>query len=421
MAQGFIRPNAVTDVAMSFADSNVLDAFGRLRVSQPRTLFASPLTYGLSPIQWEASSTDDGIDPVHNADTRMVKLQIDAGATGGTSYMITRQYHAYRPGKSQRIFITGILGTATAGAVKRFGYGDDNNGIFFEQNGTSGLQVNRRTKTSGSVVNNTVAQSSWNLDKLDGTGASGITLDVTKDFLLEIDFQWLGMGRIRIGFDIDGQLIYCHEFLIANVIAVPSFQSATLPVLAEIVAAAGLAGTATAQLKCAEVSSEGGQEEAIGYPFAAEGTVTAASGARTHVLSLRPKTTFNSIPNRSLSQLESIEILGGTNQVLWEICFGVAYSAGPTWADANTTYSAFEVGTGGTYSNLTNGFVAQSGYVQGGSAAGRSNIVSDIANRVPISLNRAGANTDLGTLSILLTAFTGTSVCRVVLNWKELR
>ena len=416
MSQGFVKSH---NTPIILADSEALDAFGRLRVAQSETLFAAPATYGHNTMQWEKSNTDDGVAPAFDNNVRMSLLKVAAGVTGGTSYIISRQYQPYRPGKSLKSSMTAVLGTATAGAVKRCGFGDDANGIFFEQNGTNGLQFNRRTSTSGSVVNNTVAQSSWNLDKLDGTGTSGITLDITKGFILSVDMQFLGFGRVRVGFNIGGVLIYAHEFLNANTLTVPYIQQAMLPVLIEIVAAAGLAADATAYFKCAEVSSEGGFEDVLGYPNAVEGTVTAASGSRTHVLSLRPKTTFNSMINRSIITFENIDVLTGANPVVWELVAGATFSVAPTFADVNSTFSAYEAGTGGTFTNITSGVIVAAGYA--GSGKNSFSITREISNRAPCVLNRAGANTDLGTFSVFLTGVGGTSDSRVYLNWKEVR
>lgn len=408
-------------VKVAFTDSQTTDAFSRLRVSSPVTLFETQTQYNANPLRMEAGKTSDGVVPAWSSSTRLVTLQINAGGAGGSSFMQSYQYHPYQPGKSQFIFMTGVLGTGTAGAVKRFGYGDAANGIFYEQNGVVGIQFNRRTSTSGVVVDNTVAQASWNLDKLDGTGASGITLDVTKDFILVIDLQFLSMGRVRIGFDIAGVIVYAHQFLHANVISVPYMQTASLPVLAEIIAAAGLAGAATCQFKCATVMSEGGFETGLGRMFCTGNTSITAQTSRTHALSIRPKTTFNGIANRSDFVLTGLDVMSGANQVVWELCIGVGFTVAPTYVDVNTTYSAFEVGTGGTVPVLTNGIVIESGYVPTGGAAGRVATSQDLSISYPITLSRAGAVRDLGTLTLLLTSFTGTSACQCTMHWVEIR
>lgn len=408
-------------VKVAFTDSPTTDAFNRLRVSSPVTLFETQTQYNANPLRMESGKTSDGVVPAWSSSTRLVTLQINAGGAGGSSFMQSYQYSPYQPGKSQFIFITGVLGNGTAGAVKRFGYGDASNGIFYEQNGVAGVQFNRRTSTSGGVVENAVAQASWNLDKLDGTGTSGITLDVTKDFILVIDLQFLSMGRVRCGFDIGGNIIYAHQFVHANIISVPYMQTATLPVLAEIIAAAGLAGAATCQFKCASVISEGGFETGLGRQFCSTAAVTAGSGTRTQAISLRPKTLFNGITNRADFILTGIDVLAGTNPVLWELCIGVGFTVAPTFADVNTTYSAFESGTGGTVPVLTNGIVIESGFVGTGGGSARVGVSQDFAISYPISLDRSGAVRSLGTVTLLLTGIGGTSASQVAMHWIEVR
>jgi hypothetical protein len=269
-------------------------------------------------------------------------------------------------------------------------------------------------------VDNAVSQSSWNLDKLDGTGVSGLTLDVTKAFILVIDCQFLAMGRVRFGFDIGGAIVYVHEFLNANVLTVPYMQTLTLPVQM-LVTGTATAGAKTAYFKCASVSSEGGLEDDLSYSFASpEGTVTAASGARTHVLSLRPATTFNSITNRSTIRPISVEVLVTGNQpIRWELCVGSTFSAGPTWAAVNATYSAAEyTSVVGTLDAA--GLPIASGYLAA-SATVKSSVNFRLAARYPITLNRAGAVRDNGAVHLLVTGIGGTSAVRATINYQEVR
>lgn len=418
MKQGSaIKPSSF---GIDTSDSAVADAFSRLRVSTPTTLIDVQCQYNSEGLRLESGNTSDGVAPAFSANTRLVTLQVNAGAIGGTSFLQSFQYIPYQPGKSQMILMTGVMGTGVLGAVKRFGYGDAANGIFYEQNATSGVQFNRRTSTSGGVVNNVVAQSAWNLDKFDGTGPSGTTLDPTKCFILVIDLQFLGMGRVRVGFDIDGVIRYAHEFLNANILTVPYMQTASLPLLAEIIATP-LGSTATSQFKCAAVVSEGGFEVDLGRNFSAQGTVTAGSGARTHILSLRPGLTFNALTTRGLFVLENIDILAGSNAVLWELVIGAAFSPAPTFAAVNASSSFMEAGTGGTFTNLTNGILIASGFIGTNIGTTRSVMTKDIAVSYPITLDRSGAQRALGTISLLLTGIGGTSDCRAAFNWREIR
>lgn len=399
-----------------YGDTANIDAFSRLRVSQPVGLFDVQCQYNDQPLVMETGATGTGVAGAHDANTRMVALAKTNGT--GTSFLQSYEYIPYQAGKSQLVFITGLLGAAVASELADVGLFDAANGIFLRQNGTTNLQIIRRTSTSGSIVDNAVAQTSWNIDKLDGTGVSGKTLDVTKVFILVIDAQFLGMGRVRIGFDIDGVICWAHQFLNANVLAVPYMQSLTLPVQMLV---SGSGAGKTSYFKCASVSSEGGSENVSAFSFAtAEQTVTAGSATATHLLSVRPKTTFNGIANRTRFQLESIEILvTGAQQVLWQLCVGSTFSAAPTYGDINTTYSAFEQSTAvGTLSAV--GTVIAAGYIAS-SASAKEAVSKIIASRYPITLDRAGAVRAMGTLSLIVTGIGGASATRALFNFTELR
>ena len=397
-----------------FADTANFDAFSRLRVSDPVGLFSAQCQYDAEPLLFECGSTGSGVTPTHSANDRM--LTVSATNTG-TSFVQSYEYTPYQAGKSQLIFITGVLGAAVINTVTEVGSFDSANGLFIRQASDGTISAVRRTSTSGGVVDNVIPQSTWNVDKLDGTGTSGITLDVTKAFILVIDAQFLAMGRVRFGFDIDGQIIICHESLHANVLAVPYMQTLSLPVQMLLTSAGGSKNTA--RFKCAAVSSEGGFAEDLGYTFSTpEGTVTAASGARTHILSLRPKTTFNSITNRCRLRLNNLELLAGANPIYWELCIGATFTVAPTYASVNVTYSASEAGTGGTLNTV--GLVLASGYVAG-SAPTRTSVAKDISSRYPISLDRAGAVRANGALSLLVSGVGGTSVSRAAFNFTEVR
>jgi len=403
-----------------WTDSARFDAFSRLRVSQPTNLFSVSCQYGAATVQMERGNTGTGVIPTHNANTRLVALSCTAGS--GTSYMQSFQYIPYQPGKSQEIAVTFVIGTAVAGAVFEAGYFDSLNGIFFRQNGTSGLQIVRRSSTSGSPVDVAVSQSSWNVDKLDGTGASGITLDITKCQILFIDLQFLGMGRVRVGFDINGVIVYAHEFLNANILDVNYMQSGTLPIQILLTATA-TATTKTAYFKCAAVHAEGGFEEDRAYQFTTpQATATAGDATRTHILSIRPKTTYNGIVNRESMILGPIEqLVTGNYPIFWELCTGVTFSVEPTWADVNTASSGFEYGINGTYSGLgTGAIVIASGYIPATNQV-RGSVGSAVNSKYPCSLDRAGAVRANGTYTLLVTAIGGGSATRASFNYREIR
>lgn len=408
---------------VGITDGANLDAFSRLRTSNLENIFNVQCQYNRATIQMEAGNTGTGSLPTHSANTRMVALT----STGtGTSFMQSYSYIPYQPGKSQFIATTFVIGAAVAGATVDVGYFDASNGIFLRQNGTTNLQIVRRTSTSGSVVETAIASTAWNIDKFDGTGVSGKTLDITKAQILIIDLQFLGMGRVRVGFDIDGQIFYAHQFLNANSLDVPYMQTASLPVQMLVTTTSG---AKTSYFKCAAVSSEGGNLDLFGYMFATpEAVETAASGARTHLVSVRPKTTFNSIANRQFNEIiDIILITTGTNPVYWELVVGATFAAS-TWADVNTTYSGMEyTSVRGSFTNLTNGVVIAVGYTAGAGTGANPPTVTPImippriSAKFPLSLNRAGAVRDMGTYTLLISGVGGASATRGIINYKEVR
>lgn len=397
-------------------DSPEADAFGRLRVSQAESAFDSQFTYNLNPLLFEAVTAETGAAVAHEATERAALLTFADTPNGGQAYMQSYEFFRYQPGNGQLIFITFNFRGHVAGVTKLAGYGDlANNAIHFISNG-SGFAW--RILSNTSAGDETVLQADWNMDRLDGTGSSRITLHASDTQIAVIDLQALYTGRVRVGFDIGGQIVYCHEFLHANTAAFPYIQSASLPIICGMTCTDTV--STTMLFICCTVKSEGGTSDLSGYTFAAEGTATAGSGAQTHILSVRPNATFNSIANRIKFVLESIDILvTGNSPVLWELCLGQAISGTTTFNDVNATYSGFEYNTAGTISGSP-AIVAAAGYVAA-TAVNKTAIRPALVNRYPITLDATGAVRALGTLTLLVTGLGGASACRAILNWREIR
>jgi len=232
------------------------DQFARLRCSNPSTLFDSKLLFDADTYQWDDQQISGTAASTYNANQASVTLSTTAAV--GVRVRQTKRRFPYQPGKSQLIFLTGVLNAAQASATKRCGYFDDNNGLFFEMNSTS-IAVGRRTKTSGSPVDTLVQQSAWNIDKMDGTGASGITLDFTKTQIFVIDFEWLGVGSVRFGFAVNGLIYYVHQLNNANSLTTVYMSTPNLPLRWEVRTTGAVSASLTAI--CSTVISEGGLQE----------------------------------------------------------------------------------------------------------------------------------------------------------------
>jgi hypothetical protein len=247
----------------SLTDLNLLsktnfDAFGRLRTSTPLTLFDSQNRYAKDPQFDEALS--GSATSTHLANESSVAMAITT-TSGDEVVRQSKRVFPYQPGKSLLIMCTFAMAAGATNLRQRVGYFNANNGIFLQQNNNA-LSLIIRTYTGGSASDaRAVAQADWNGDKLDGSGASGITLDVTKTQIFFIDLEWLGVGTVRCGFIIDGEYIVAHTFNNANSLSSVYMQTAILPVRYEITATGTVAAAKTLKQICSTVISEGGYEQ----------------------------------------------------------------------------------------------------------------------------------------------------------------
>jgi hypothetical protein len=404
-------------LSIGVADGPNNDAFSRLRTSAPARVFDCSFQYTLRPLLFEAVTAESGATITHDTTNKAATFTFSSTPTGGKAFHQSYDFFRYQAGRSHLVIIAfNFIGTAT-NVTKFAGYCDGSNGIRLELLST-GAQLTLYSTTDNG--NQTVTQANWNIDKMAGAGPSGITVDWTKAQIFVVDLQWLSLGRVRCYLDIDGILYPIHQFVHANLVAVAYMQTANLPIQVGMTCA----GTATTTMRfmCTSVASEGGQNEneLDGYDFSVEGTVTASSGARTHILSVRPKTTFNSIANRTKFALQSVEILvTGNNPIQWELCIGQAISGTTTFNDVNATYSAFEFNTAGTISGSP-AIVMRSGYVPSSSQT-KGVGKGEISYKYPITLNAAGVVRANGTITLLVTGIGGSSACRAIMNWKEIR
>jgi hypothetical protein len=233
------------------------DAFGRLRVSQPYTLFDSQNRYA-SDSQFDTSTTGTGTTS-YNTNQSSLSMTVTSGGVGSVVRQTFRSF-PYQPGKGLLVLATFVMDSSQSlNLTQRVGYFNEQNGVFFQRvDGVYSFVL--RSYISGAVSDaRTVNQSSWNGDKLDGTGASGLTLDPSKAQILWMDFEWLGVGSVRCGFVINGQYVVCHTFTNANEITSVYMTTATLPIRYEITSTSAISATLT-QI-CSSVASEGGYEQ----------------------------------------------------------------------------------------------------------------------------------------------------------------
>jgi hypothetical protein len=410
------QPISVTTDPGTGTKSAALDAFGRLRVSNPLTLFDSSHRYKDNGL-WNTLTATGGA-AAFSADQGLIELSVTT-TSGSKVYRETTKVFPYLPGKSLLVMTTFVMSSAKANLRQRLGYYGDDNGMFLELDGAGGtvLSFVERSHVSGSTVDTKVNQSSWNYDKMDGTGPSKMTLDITKAQILWMDIEWLGLGTVRMGFVIDGKFILCHQFHHANLITSTYITTASLPLRYEIENTGTTSGSSILKQICSTVISEGGYElrglqQAISIPITAART-TSTAGTYYPIISIRLKASPNFLD--AIVILTALSLLGTGNGVNynWKV-IATGATTGGTWVSAGAD-SAVEYNITGT--SFTGGRTLASGYF---SASNQSTTSVDILKEAlfKFQLERNTFTSTAFELTLVTASDGGGSVFASV-DWEE--
>lgn len=304
-----IEIDTISNINVSLGSMNI-DSFGRLRVSNPLTLFDSSFRYGDRPDSWDTALTGTA-SATYNANTKVIGLGVLQN--GDSVIRETKYCYTYQPGKSLLILNTFCMSAPVTGLIQRVGYFGARNGIFLETDNTTISFVIRKNITGVVSDADRFDQNTWNGDRLNSsvptaTCPSGIFLDLSKPQIFWMDIEWLGVGDVRCGFVINGQFIVCHTFYHANTgsLTGPYMATASLPIRYEIAATGSVA--ATMNQICSSVISEGGYEPITRYQSASMGVAVktlTSSGTMYPLISLRLNSSYPDSIVR-LSQLQGI-------------------------------------------------------------------------------------------------------------------
>lgn len=394
---------------IQYKDSRDVDVFGRLRASSPSSVLESQFEYTKNSLVFDESLTG-AASSTHLPNESGVRLR----CTTASGDIAVRQSHRYihlTPGKSLQVLQTFLMGASKTNVRKRVGFFETNDGVYLEQT-SSGLSFVRRTYTSGSVVNNSVAQASWNIDPFDGTGPSGITLDVTTIQTLVIA---VSMHRIRVGFFVNGRLWPAHNFIATNTLSVPLTRTLDLPIRFEIENTAAAASDTDLIHYNISATLEGeNNREDNALPFTANnGTTTIGVTTRRPILSIRPAATFGGKTNNRRIVMSTVTVANiASGSTFWEIVYnGTLTGAAFASVDAN---SAFERDV--TATAISSGTVIHSGYLVG-TVQSKDAVIQNLGDTLDITLNIAGTQ-DI--LSLVCTNVSGTSTMLGAFDWVEI-
>ena len=414
------------------SNDSIYDAFGKLRVSNPYTILDMKF-----PIQPPSqTSTSEYLNNSELTCTRFVGsgtyTQTTTGnglrtisvnnQAAGTFTSQSRKYCNYQPGKSLLILCSGVINAGVAiglssqtNVTTRIGFFDDYNGFYFQYDSTDMSVV---YKNNGTIVE-TITQSNWNLDTMDGNGASSLNLDFTKTQLFVIDFEWLGVGRIRYGFYAFGKINYCHQFTNLNTLIAPYMQSANLPIRYEL-QGNGAGSTGALIQICSTVISEGGFNPQ-GRPFTANNGLPAANNitaAETPLLAIKGGGVNYYHQNIIPLGVELLNTANTTDAIIYRIRLFLSPSPEPgtfTWQNVSN-YSVVQYATTITSFTTTGSIILEEGYFTGKGASSFNSLTDVFSNVIQLTSDAANIS-DI----IVVTAQiqTGNAQVACSIQWQE--
>lgn len=379
-------------------DSGQVDAFGRARVSTPFTLFDSTLRYSKRTDQWNELFVGAG-STTYLVSESSINLSTST-ASGDVALRRTRRRFPYQPGKSLLVLQSFVGNIPTAGVKQEVGLFDDANGVMLRVDGTS-VQFVIRSSASGSLQETVINQADWNIDTLP-------ELDVSKANIFVADLEWLGVGRVRCGFVIDGEYHYCHEFKHANALTSVYATTAILPLSYRIENTTAQSVGASLKQICASLMSEGGYEPGGPTYIVGRGATGVASISTEQVVAgirMASGRTGNVIMP---SQIDAT--IEGNTTAQWRLRLNPVLS-GATWSGAANGRGNVEVIT--TATSFSGGTVVAAGLVGSRGSAG-FNAASALALSLGVDAN--------GTSDILVLTLEADSATKGtgILGWHEL-
>lgn len=391
------------------------DAFGRMRISQPLTIFDSSHRYRDNNL-WDDLVVGTGSTVGFVTTQGLVEIGI--GTTAGCSVIReTTKVFSYQPGKSLLVLNTFVMDSPKTNLRQRVGYFGADNGMYFEVDETTAYFVERSLSTG---TETRVPQTEWNVDKLDGTGVSGYTLDSSKAQILWMDIEWLGLGTVRIGFVINGQFIHCHSFHHANLIQSTYITTASLPLRYEIANTGITTSASTLKQVCSSVISEGGYElrglqQAVNTPITSPVDLPSPAATYYPVISIRLK----SSPDRldAIVIITALSLMGTGNGPIynWQLKASATTSGG-TWVSAGVDSAVEYKIAGGTVSG---GRILASGFF---SSNNQSQASVDILKEAlfKFQLERDGLTQTPYELTLVCASDTAGADVFASLDWEEI-
>jgi hypothetical protein len=390
---------------ISTTDNN-MSQFGEVVVTNRTPMIELNSAYGTSLrrdiVQLVGSGSKDDV----NGTLLTGEISLSTGATiNSSSTVLSSEVARYIPGYSAEFGIGMRIPGIPIGEQKVEWGGetlDRLNGFYWRED-SEGLKVVRERNGIEAEV---TIQGNWNIDKLDGTGPSGYTLDPTRGNIYQVDYTWYGYGNIS--FSIIGSVRGVQRPIPVHTIQLGEFSgtSITNPTLQLFsrVFNGNTASDITAFLGGRQYSIVGQYRPKYRFTGDTRDSV-AVTTANTPLISFRPKAGYN---DRTI-KVDSYNLLNvGNIPVSVSLIVG-ATVVGGTWATP-TGYTASETAVEANVSltSITGGFKVYNGDLVGSAREGQSGLGAFYID-IP-------SNT---TLTLIARAFSGSQACYSGLRVKE--
>jgi len=369
---------------ISYSDSANLDAFGRLRTAAVQNLVDIKHVYDKNPLQINEVTAGTATS-IFNQEYARVRM-----STSANNDLVIRQgktHPIYQPGKSQLFQASFSNFQLETNIIKRVGafttitgspYNSVFDGYFLESNGVTN-EISFQIWRSGTTVY-TAATTTWNSNEFDPIG-----LDWSNTNLMSVDYQWLGVGRMRFGLDLAGILIYFTEHNCANNEPDVYMSSPNQPIRYEI-RQVGV-GSGYFDMICSQVCSEG----ALNGLYSTVGVINSttadlnSSGTKYPYIGYRLKPTYKSVT----SQYSSLSILNTSNDnYLLTIEYNPTLSVTPSWTDIPNSPFQYSVYNGTVTATITSpGHIMSSLIGEAGTSALTTLKIDDNQIRVGSNVN----------------------------------
>jgi hypothetical protein len=278
------------------------DSYGYSQVSETNKIADYVFTYSGNDDSFFVGTASGGYVE-HNSTLSSNILNVSS-VSGSSVYKSSYISYPYVPGNGTFMSTSLSCGdSGKDGVVRRWGLFDEEDGLYFELDGTS-FSVNIRNSITG--LTDTVLQDDFDENL-------PYVLDFSKFNLYWLDYQCQGAGRVRFGiYNPDGSRQLLHIFKNANSGSTPYMRRGSLPFRMEIYNKYNTSSASQLLITTLSISRQGNSSESVlttgnSHMYTSE-LLQVGSSAHTHFLSAMPKQYFNGVTNRTVTYPVSFEI-----------------------------------------------------------------------------------------------------------------